>query len=65
MGFGLLTGVILAWQARGFTLVDGKSSLLAGLGIYFIIMGFCLLFSGGLTLSSYLKSNHPLNGEAV
>jgi hypothetical protein len=57
--------VILAWQARGLTLVDGKSSLLAGPGIFFLIMGFCLLISGGLTLRSYLKSNHPLNGEAA
>jgi hypothetical protein len=64
-GIGLLTGLILAWQARGLTFIDGKSSLLAGPGIFFIIMGSSLLISGGLTLRNYLKSNQPINGEAA
>ena len=64
-GIGLLTGLILAWHARGLTVIDGKSSLLAGPGIFFIVIGSCLLISGGLTLRNYLKSNQPINGEAA
>lgn len=62
---GFLTGLLLAWQTRGLTFIDGKSFLLAGPGIFFIIMGACLLISGSLTLRSYLKSNHHPNGEAA
>ena len=64
IGNGLLTGLILVWQARGLTLIDGKLCILAGPGVFFINMGSCLLISGELTLRNYLKSNQPLNGEA-
>jgi hypothetical protein len=64
-GIGLITGLIIAWQARGLTFIDGKSSLLAGPGIFLIIMGSCLLISGGLTFRNYLKSHQPINGEAA
>ncbi|MFN2237623.1 MAG: hypothetical protein ACK2U1_25615 [Anaerolineales bacterium] len=64
-GIGLLTGLMLAWQARGLTFITGKSSLLAGPGFFFLIMGSCLLISGGLTLRNYLKSNQPINGETA
>ena len=64
-GMGLFTGLVLAWQARGLTLVDGKSYLMTGPGIFFIIMGCCLFISGGVTLRNYLKSTQPINGEAA
>jgi hypothetical protein len=60
VGIGLLTGLILALQARGHIFVDGQSFLLAGPGSFFIIMGSYLLISGCFTLGSHLKSNSQI-----
>lgn len=64
-GMGLFTGLVLAWQSRGLTLVNGTSYLMSGPGIFLMIMGFCLFFSGGVTLRNYLKSTPLINGESA
>jgi hypothetical protein len=43
--------LILAWQARELTFIDGKSSLLVSPGIFFMIKGSCVLISGDFTFS--------------
>jgi hypothetical protein len=64
-GIGLITSFVLAYMGRGQTLLNGKTYLAIGPGIFFVIMSFCLFVSGVVTLRNYLQSNQPINGEAT
>jgi hypothetical protein len=61
-GLGLVSGFVLAWHGRGLNLIEGKSYLLTGPGIFFIVMGIGLCISGVVTLRNYLKNTHPQSG---
>jgi len=62
-GLSLITGLVLAWQGRGLNLIEGKSYLLTGSGIFLTVMGIGLSISGAVTLRNYLKNTQQNNGQ--
>jgi hypothetical protein len=62
-GLSLITGLVLACQGRGLTLVTGRRYLLAGPGIFLTVMGVGLCISGAVTLRDYLQRTQPPQGD--